>query len=218
MTSVKRRLALLLAFLLLAGLIAWGISFWMDTGRHYFHPKNLGVVVPDRVWRSGQIHPRLVEGVLREHEIELILDLTYDQPHDPEAMGEAAVARDLGIRKVDLVTLEGDGTGNPLDYVVALQELVRARDEDRRVLIHCAGGSERTGGIVACYRMLFQGWDGARAYEEYLSYRHKPPETDVLERYVAEHLPEITRRLQASGHLPRVPDPLPRFGPKEGPR
>ena len=214
---MKRPLVLTLVFLAVAGLVAWGITFWMDKGRHMVHPKNWGVVIPDRVWRSGQIHPRLIEEVLEEHEIDLIVDLTYDQAHDPEAMGEAEAARKLGVRKVELVSLEGDGTGNPLDYVVALRELVRGLDADQKILIHCAGGSERTGGIIASYGMLYEGWDGAEAYDEYVSYRRKPPEVDSLERFVNEHLPEIARRLHASGHLPKVPDPLPVFGPKERP-
>lgn len=216
MTRRRRILLAVAAVVFLAGAAGGVTAFWLETGRHLVHPKNWGVVVPDHVWRSGQIHPRLVEDVLREHEIEVIVDLTLDTETEEAAVHERAVARELDIRKVDLVSLDGRGVGDPLDYVVALQEMARARDEGTRLLIHCAGGSERTGGIVASYRMLYEGWDGQKAWAEYLSFRKHPPETDALVDFVNEHLPEIARRLVASGDLERAPARLPRFGPRSG--
>lgn len=211
----RRRLVWGIGLVLVAGVLAGSLAWWLDRGRHYFSPKNWGVVEEGRIYRSGQIHRGIVEDVLRGHDIRVIVDLTRDEATDPDAVVERNAAHRLGIRKVELVGLNGYGTGDPQDYVLALREIVAARDRGEPVLVHCAGGSERTGGILACYRMLFEGWDGPSAWEEYVSYRSKPPEREDLQRFVNENLPWLVKRLQALGVLLEAPDALPHFGPAD---
>ena len=212
--SWRRKLVITVAALVFLGGATGGIiAFWLDSGRHMVHPKNWGTVVPGQIYRSGQIHERIIEDVLREHEIEVIVDLTQDDPADETQETERLAAEALGIRKVDLVALDGYGVGAPGDYIVALQEMARARKNGTKLLIHCAGGSERTGGTCAMYRILYEGWDGQQAWAEYLSYRKDPPENDHLKNFVNQHMEAIAERLVQSGDLEQQPAELPHFGP-----
>ena len=47
-----------------------------------------------------------------------------------------------------------------------LQALRCIRDAPKPVLVHCWHGSDRTGVVVAAYRMVFQGWSAAEAIDE----------------------------------------------------
>lgn len=43
------------------------------------------------------------------------------------------------------------------------------RDSEKPVLVHCLHGSDRTGAVVAAYRMVFQEWSKEDAIQEFLS-------------------------------------------------
>lgn len=45
--------------------------------------------------------------------------------------------------------------------------LIAIRDAEKPVLIHCLHGSDRTGCLAACYRMVFQNWDKDKAIAEF---------------------------------------------------
>ena len=205
----------LLAVGILVAVLVGGIVWWVDQGRHYFIPKNFAPVEEGLVYRSGRIHRGLIEDTLRDHGIEVIVDLAAAEANHPDVIAETEAARKLGIRKVDLVGLDGYGTGDLQDYALAVRELVNARKAGTPILVHCAGGSERTGGVFVFDRLLFQGWDGARAWEEYLSYRMKPPERPNFPDYVNANLDELVTRLQRLGVDVQMPDPKPHFGPAQ---
>jgi hypothetical protein len=185
--------------LVLGGLFAVAY-WWVDSGRRMFVPRRWGVVAEGRIYRSGLLDERLVERTLRSHGIATIVDLSGETVKDP----------DLAVEPGGLA---GDGTGDEAAYVVAVEEMVRA-PQGKPVLVHCVGGSERTGAAVAFYRLLFDGWSGPRAYEEYLDYRRHPPPDDRLVRFVNDHMGSLAARLVADGVLASVPSPLPRFGPE----
>lgn len=49
-----------------------------------------------------------------------------------------------------------------------LSVLLSIRDAPKPILIHCRRGSDRTGCMVAAYRIVFNGWDKQRALTEML--------------------------------------------------
>lgn len=174
----------------------------MEGGKYLFQPRKWGVVEADGFYRSGQIHGRIVERVLREHGIDLIVDLASGGPRgDPHEAAERAAAQRLGIRRLEL-SIPGDSRGASDDYATALAELVRARRAGEQVLVHCNAGRERTGTLVAMYRMLVSGWDGPRAYAESARYRggrSKPSH----ERYIdSELLPRVAEAPALAELLP----------------
>ena len=206
------RLALSLALLASAvGALIW----WIDGGRHQFLPRKWGVVEDASFYRSGQIDARIVEDVLREHDIDLIVDLASgDPPGDPDEAAEQHAAERLGIRRLTWRLPGRMLKSDEPSYVAALREVIRARAEGKRVLVHCNAGRERTGVLVAAYRMLVDGWSGNAAYDEYLSYRKDPPEGyGDVEQFLDAELPEIAKDLAASGDIASPKGPLPDFGP-----
>jgi protein tyrosine phosphatase (PTP) superfamily phosphohydrolase (DUF442 family) len=46
------------------------------------------------------------------------------------------------------------------------RELASIRDAPKPVLVHCWHGSDRTGAVVAAYRIAFQGWTQEQAIDE----------------------------------------------------
>jgi tyrosine-protein phosphatase SIW14 len=55
--------------------------------------------------------------------------------------------------------------GNFTDKQI-IQSLKIIKDAPKPILIHCMHGSDRTGVVVAMYRIIFQNWTKARAIDE----------------------------------------------------
>jgi len=200
--------------MILAGtLLALGVWWWLDGGRNLFFPKNWGVVEEGLVYRSGRIHRRIVKDVLAEHGIRVVVDLAGTDEADPNFAPEREAVRALGIHLTTFRHLDGYGLGSMDDYLAAFGILLRARRDKQPILVHCGGGSERTGAVFAWYRMLVDGWDGARAYDEYVHYRHKQPTSPALQTFVNKGLGRIAKAMRSEHLLDTVPDPLPVFGP-----
>lgn len=209
--AVLRRsaLALLLVVCVGAGATIW----WREGGRRLFFPRQWDVVEPGFLYRSGQIHRRLIEDVLREHQIDLVIDLARDRWSDADAAAEREVIERLAIRRLAFEDLGGSGRGNPASYVDALAAIAEARRQRQRVLVHCSAGSERVGGAIMLYRTLFQGWSGADAFAEYRRYRNRPPRENNVAHFLDVHMPKIAGALLARGALDALPDPLPVLAP-----
>ncbi len=85
---------------------------------------------------------------------------------DDTWVGEEASAQAHGLAYVS-VPLRG--LSAPTDAQVA-QVLTFIESLPPPVFIHCEHGADRTGLIVACYRMRHDGWSVARAFAEAKSY------------------------------------------------
>ena len=68
----------------------------------------------------------------------------------------------------------GNGTGDPAHVVEALVAIHDAIGRGDQVLVQCAAGSERTGGVIYLYRTLVLGESPDAAYAELLGYGHRP--------------------------------------------
>jgi protein tyrosine/serine phosphatase len=83
--------------------------------------------------------------------------------------------------------------------------------EGKPVLVHCAAGAQRTGGVVALYRLLVQGKSPEFAFAEMQKYKYDPRRSPKLLEYVNSHIGEIAEDLVRDGTIERVPDPLPQL-------
>jgi len=79
----------------------------------------------------------------------------------PEQERSAAAA--LGL---ELVHVPMDGTKMPTMEEVDRALAVILEPSKRPVLVHCAHGEERTGAVVAAYRVVVEGWEPAAAEAE----------------------------------------------------
>jgi protein tyrosine/serine phosphatase len=176
--------------------------------RDYFIPKRFDVVEPGRVYRSGQISANLVRGVLEKHGIRAVVDLTFDNPDDANHQAELAAIAELGIER-RLCPLNSDGTGDVRVYAEAVAAIVAAERAGKPVLVHCAAGAQRTGGVIAVYRLLVQGRSVESAIAEMESHGYNPEISPKLVRYLQANLPAIAWQLQKRGVIARIPDPFP---------
>ena len=171
-------------------------AVWYGGLRNRFLPNNFGVVEPGRIYRSGQISRQIVRETLAKNHIGLIIDLSSGEGTD-DAKAEREASSELGIPRLDL-RLRGNGTGDPEMYTQALDAMIDADHHGRAVLVHCQSGSQRTGGVVATYRMLVQGKSAADAFAEAERYGHNSRRNPHLIPFVEEHLPQWSRQLRES--------------------
>ena len=188
--------------------IGLGVLLWEEGLKDRVVAKNLGQVAPG-IYRSGQISGHVIGPTLRDKGIDVIVSMNTEE-NDPDDLAEKAAARARGVERYEF-NLRGDGTGDPRMYVEGLTALARARERGQTVLIHCHAGSERTGGMVGLYRVLFEGKSAGEAVPEMLRYKHDPGRNPDLIPYLNAHVGEIAAALVDRGVLPSVPEPLPRF-------
>src|SRR5215469_2630596 len=134
---------------------------------------NFGVVEPGRIYRSGQISRHVIRRTLADNHIGVIIDLSSRWEATPDAKAERVVAHDLGIERINL-TLLGNGTGDPNIYPKVIEDIIRGNREGKAVLVHCQSGAQRTGGVVATYRILVEGQAPEQAFTEMERYGHSP--------------------------------------------
>ncbi|WP_428389088.1 hypothetical protein [Mucisphaera sp.] len=190
--------------------IAAGVLLWEEVLEDRIVAKRLGEVVPGEVYRSGQISPYLIEDVLRNKQIDVVIDFTGipDSGMTPEQQAEAQAIAKLGIEG-HRFPLAGDGTGNIESYVSALTVLHQARIDEKQVLMHCAAGSQRTGAATGFYRLLFEDWMPDQVIEEMKSYDWHPTKDAILIDYMNQHMATLVARLAEEGVLLRIPETLP---------
>lgn len=179
--------------------------------RERIFPKNLAEVESGWLYRSGQIRPNLIEGTLRDLDIDVIVDLTEDLgQRDESQMAEKRAAEALGI-EVRRFPLNGSGIGAVDRYVGAITEIARAEREGRHVLVHCRAGDRRTGGVIAAYRILVKGESVEAVRPELDRFSGWSTGETRLKRFLAEHLDEIAQGLLDGGVIARLPDPMPKL-------
>lgn len=190
--------------------IALGTLLWQFVFKDRLVAKRWGVVEPGQIYRSGQLSRHLVKRVLDEHKIRVVVDLTDIDPKDVDQAAERAVLPQLGIESKRF-PLVGDGTGDLQQYVAAIRAICSAVKSGRPVLVHCHAGAQRTGGVIAAYRLLVQGWPATDARDELIRYGWHPRRDAVLLDYLNAHLAELANLLAAERVITKVPESLPRL-------
>jgi tyrosine-protein phosphatase SIW14 len=109
--------------------------------------------VSDGVFRSEQ--PELADlPALQALGIRAVLSLR-DHHEDPKKFAAAGLA-----------LLRHEASAGSLTETDLIAGLRLMRDAPKPVLVHCWHGSDRTGAVVAAWRMVFQGWTKDQAVDE----------------------------------------------------
>jgi len=191
--------------------IGAGIAAW-DAVKYRFIPKRFGVVVPGEIYRSGQISQYQFAPTIRKHDIDVVIDLNGVDPADVDQAAEIAAYDELGIEH-HRFKLEGNGTGVVDNYVSAIATLAECHRAGKSVLVHCHAGTQRTGSVIAAYRVLVLGDSPQTAYGELAQYGWNADSDQVLLLYLNGHMRHVAEQLFARGIISRVPDPIPVVGP-----
>jgi hypothetical protein len=79
----------------------------------------------------------------------------------------------------------------PRDEVFARFLNVLRANPDKKVFVHCRYGDDRTGMMVAAYRMSVEGWTAEEARREMDQFGYKPlvcPSLGPYEKHFPEHV------------------------------
>jgi tyrosine-protein phosphatase SIW14 len=162
---------LVICVVLLVGVLP---AIWYRAG--YVNGKRLRLVVPGRFYRSGQMTAEGFADTFARLGIRTVINVQDDFP-DPDleqnffsrkTVKESDWCAGHGVRYValspDLIARRRVGTSHP----AVIDEFLQIMDDNRNypVLIHCKAGLHRTGVLCAVYRMEYQDWSPAEAFNE----------------------------------------------------
>lgn len=206
---------LIVIALIVAGVAGGAYAIWDSSIKDHVIPKRFGEVVPDTLYRSGELSTRLMEQTLLEHGIDVVINFTHFDPHDPEQLLEAELVHEHNM-SIRYLPLDGKGTHTDPEkgidaYVQALTEIHFAKMRNEQVLVHCSAGINRTGGAVALYRLLVERKPMDEVYAEMRSYDFNTDDNDRLLPFLNAHIDAIAAELKARGVIDSVPSPMPRF-------
>jgi tyrosine-protein phosphatase SIW14 len=126
------------------------------------HIRNFGQV-NEHIYRGGE---PTEQGLRELAAIHVTLDVDLREPSEG-AESERRLAEGLGMQYVN-VPMRGM-TAPSVDQVKRVLGLL-VPDDAGKIFVHCRRGKDRTGTIVACYRVQHDGWDTRKAQQEANSY------------------------------------------------
>jgi protein tyrosine/serine phosphatase len=204
MSTHKRQL--LIAIILL-GLIG-ALCAWEGFAKDIFIPKKFGVVEPGQIYRSGKISPFLIRKILTKYGIKVIITLSGDSTSSSPDNAERKTAKELGIERL-VFSMRGNGTGDIGDYAKAVAAIYQAQQENKPVLVHCAAGAHRTGGVIAAYRLIVQKKDVNFVRAEMIHYGFNPNHNTNLRVFLNDNMMAIAEKLKTMGVIEKVPSSIP---------
>jgi tyrosine-protein phosphatase SIW14 len=196
----------------------------------YAHGKRLREVEPGRVYRSGELN---ADGFRDAHDlygIRTVVCLRDDDPDPDVDLGflpgngkvkESELCDRLGMRFVFIAPDLVPRREVPARRPEAIERFLEVMDDKASypVLIHCNAGLNRTGVLVAVYRMEYQGWSIPQAFQDTLDNGFGRNQCTAANDYVKQYIltyepglrqPESVRhennqKAEADGHLEPVP-------------
>jgi protein tyrosine phosphatase (PTP) superfamily phosphohydrolase (DUF442 family) len=201
----------------------------------YAQGKRLREVESGRVYRSGQMNAEGFREARERLGIRTVICLRDDDPeHDPDVdlgflpgsgkVKESELCYRLNMRYVFIAPDLVSRREVPAHRPEAIERFLEVMDDEASypVLIHCNAGLNRTGVMVAIYRMEYEGWDMPRAFRDTLDNGFGRSQCTAANDYVKQYIltyqpglrqPEASRQ-QAEpgvGRMEPVLPPIHRF-------
>jgi protein tyrosine/serine phosphatase len=195
---------------LIAGLLVVGPLWYYHLERKHY--RNFREVVPETLYRSGQLSPQGLAKVCNEYGIKTIVCLRendrIDDKNPAQERWEETFALNNYITFVRLPprswwAVEGQEPPAMVNVRRFLEVLNDPVKYPRPILLHCFAGEHRTGVYVAIYRMEVDHWTREQAVEELMRYGyvnfHK--EEDVR-TFVLNYVPSWQKKADTPAATP----------------
>jgi protein tyrosine phosphatase (PTP) superfamily phosphohydrolase (DUF442 family) len=142
----------------------------------YTHDKRLRVVIPGKLYRSGQLTAAGFKEAFERFHIKTVLNVQEDFP-DPDlplhywtgrTVKESVLCGERGVHYLNLKPDLIPRRESPERHPAVIDEMLAILDDEANypVLIHCKAGLHRTGILTAVCRMEYEGWTPAEAFRE----------------------------------------------------
>jgi len=166
--------------------------------------KRLREVEPGKFYRSGQMTAVGLADTIMRLKIRTVVNVQDEFPDpalrhgflDWHSDSEREICERLGVRYVwispDLISRRNV----PADHPRAIDEFLALMDDPASypVLLHCKAGVNRTGCLAAVYRMEYQGWTRAEAFDEMKSLGFGDAACTAANDYVEQYVLTYNRR------------------------
>lgn len=190
----------LLAVLLPLGIVATvlGAPLWYKVDKHTNY-RNLRVVDPGILYRSGQLTPEALDRTRREKDIKTVISLREkndDSTKDIDRFEERFChERGMMYHRLDVPVWNVQNGVVPGEKPLReFLSLVNNPGTPKPILVHCFAGEHRTGALVAVYRMECNGWTNSQAIDEMTSMGNSRTKfDDVLLGYIRNYKPTSKR-------------------------
>lgn len=140
---------------------------------------NFGVVKKGAIYRSAQPSKIFLERVIQEKKIKTVLNL---RGHRSENAFEREVAR---RHKISLFEFRLRVENMDFNKVEEAYKFL-ADPKNHPILVHCLVGADRTGLLIALFRIREQNWPLEDAMKEMLFYWHDPKQLPRFQQYLKE--------------------------------
>jgi protein tyrosine/serine phosphatase len=116
---------------------------------------NLNQVTPI-LYRSAQPDAAGFENMAKSLKIKTVIDLR-------ETQTDAAI---LGASKINAYYVPMNAIHITNTEIISALKLIKAHEGEGPILVHCQHGADRTGVVMAMYRIIYQGWSKQQAIDE----------------------------------------------------
>lgn len=150
--------------------------------RQQTQTRNIHVVRPGILYRSGQMTKEGLQRVLNDYHIKTVISLRDGQTERDRAEEEFCKSEDIQFVRI-LPSRWGDEGGSvPVESGVKRFREIMGDRNNYPVLVHCFAGIHRAGSYSAIYRMEFEHWTNAQAIAEMKAcgYNNLDDELDIL--------------------------------------
>jgi protein tyrosine/serine phosphatase len=150
---------------------------------------NFHAITPGEAYRSAKLDKDKLTYYVKKYNIRSIVNLIGEDPYKPWYQEELRVSRKHNIRHYDLALSATDPPSQE-----DTRKLMRIfRTAPRPILIHCKGGSDRSGLVAAMWKVIIDKEPKAEARKQLsILYGHFPfGGTSALDRFFEEWEPAL---------------------------
>ncbi len=155
---------------------------------------NFGVVAEGKIYRCAQLDGESLKEIAEKYKIKTIISL---RGRPPQLERDFAAGHDIQVFDFQMSAREA-----PKDADLERCLAIINDPANQPVLIHCRGGADRTGLMIALQRVLHQGWNLSDAEAEMSYYRNLPFFTPMPKQKLRQYVLEkavIDHKIQNAG-------------------